>query len=51
METVAHHDGVGGTHTVEAIVEGSEGLLNGLIQQEVNVQLDVLCRKWREGEH
>lgn len=38
-----HHEGIGGTHTVEAMVEGSKLFINRLIQQEVDVELDVLC--------
>lgn len=38
-----HHERIRGTHTVEAVVEGSKLLINGFIQQEVDVELDVLC--------
>lgn len=40
-----HHERVGGTHAVEAVVEGSKLFIDGLIQQEVDVELDILCGK------
>lgn len=40
-----HHQSIGGAHAVEAMVKGSKLLINGPVQQEVDVQLDVLCGK------
>lgn len=37
-----HHEGVGGTHTMEAVVERGKLLVDGLVQQEVHIELDVL---------
>lgn len=34
---------------MEAMVEGSKLLVNGFIQQEVDVELDILCGKGNRG--
>ena len=45
---LTHHESIGGTHTVEAVVEGSKLFIDGFIQQEVDVELHVLCGRRRK---
>lgn len=38
-----HHQGIWGTNTVKTMIESSKLPVDGLIQQEINVELDVFC--------
>ena len=46
-----HQQSIRRTHTVEAVVESSKQLRNRPIQQEIYIQLDILCKERdREAE-
>lgn len=44
-----HHECVRGAHTVEAVVEGSKLFIDGFVEQQVDVQLHVLCREQKHS--
>ena len=42
-DRVTYNESVWRTHTMEAMVERLELVVDGLVQQEVDVHLDVFC--------
>ena len=44
-----HNESVGCTHTVEAMIERLELVVDRLVQQEINVQADVLCKQRKQS--